>query len=203
MSCPCDLVGLMSSNYQGIYSASINGSTTVEIADDGLVLLGATVSNLNISAYAFLPGSDPFLGATCNAQAQAQIPWITKEDCDGNTFFIPRSGGKASITPDAGLNSSIIELECSPGIISQDIQADASGGPSSRVVVTNREDGFGLKYTGNPISINSARPMGYVINLGFANSITAYLQSFSLTVSPPDVARVQYSFVFAGVVNLT
>lgn len=195
MTCSCNLVGLLNTSYRGIFSAAINGSTEIEVAEDGTVLLGSTQNNLSIGAYAFLPGQDRYLGASCPASAQAQLPWITRRDCSGNVYFIPRSGGKASIT-----NGPIdgVSLECSPGIVDTSFQADAGGGPASPFVSANRVDGFNLIYTGNPIPIDSGYPKMYTINLGFVGSISAYLQSFSLSVNPPDVARVQYSFVFIG-----
>jgi hypothetical protein len=195
LACECNLVGLLTSNYEGIFSASINGSTTIEIAEDsGVVLLGQTVNNLSISAYAFPPGGDRFLGATCAASAQASIPWITKYDCANNrTYFIPKSGAKASIV-NGPINN--LTLECSPGIIETEFNADASGGPASPYILSDREDGFNLVYTGNPIPVETGRPQVYTIDLGFIGTIQAFLQSFSFNVNPPDVARVQYSFVF-------
>lgn len=195
-------MGLLTSNLQGVFSATIDGSTTIEISDEGVVLLGNTVSTLNIGAYPFSPGGDKFLGATCPASAQAQIPWIVKEDClNGTTHFIPRSGGRASTVNGDVLDPNVVSLDCSPGIISTNIQADASGGPASPVVFSNREDGYNLIYNGGPISIQSGVPQSYTINLGFIGSVEAYLQNFSLTVNPPQPARVQYSFVFAGVIS--
>jgi len=187
-----------------VFSASIDGSTTIEISEtDGTVLLGETVSTLNISAYAFLPGEDPFLGVSCPLQAQASIPWITKFDCfTQNTYFIPKIGAKASITNrgQSGISSSILDLECNPNIVSKSFQADASSGPASPFFFSDREDGFNLVYTGNPISVSTGVPQRYSIDLGFVGTIEGFLQSFSLQVNPPDVARVQYSFVFSGVV---
>ena len=49
------------------------------------------------------------------------------------------------------------------------------------------------------INVETGKPQKYIINLGFVGTIEAFLQSFSLTVSPPEVAKVQYSFVFSGV----
>lgn len=203
MSCTCNIVGLLTTSLRGIFSASIDGSTTVEIAEDGTVLLGQTVSNLNIGAYAFAPGQDRFLGASCPVSAQANIPWVTREDCDtGQVFFIPKAGGKASITnrSASGIDGTRISLECNPGIVSTSFDANASSGPASPFFLADREDGYNLKYSGNPISIETGKPQLYTIDLGFVGSIQAFLQSFSLTVNPPDVARVQYSFVFSGVV---
>ena len=94
-TCTCDLVGLLSINYDGIISANIDGGTTVEISDEGLILLGATINTLSISAYPFSPGGDWFLGVTCPSSAQAQIQWVQKYDCFTDTMhFIPKSGGK-------------------------------------------------------------------------------------------------------------
>ena len=204
MSCPCALVGLLNSSIPGIFSASIDGSTVVDISEDsGLVLLGQTMSTLNIGAYAYVPGQDPFLGATCRFEASAQIPWITKFDCyTRNTYFIPKSGGKASLTNRgaSGVNSSIITMSCNPGLEGVSFSADASGGPASPYFLATREDGFNLVYTGTPIPVNTGIPQLYTISLGFAGTIRGFLQSFSLTVNPPDVAKVQYSFAFSGLI---
>jgi len=189
----------LTTNYQGIYSASINGSTTIEISEDtGLVLLGSTVSTLNIGAYAYLPGQDPFRGASCAASAEASIPWLTRNDCFNNTVhFIPRAGGKASIT-----NGPIdgVTLECYPGITGTSFSADASSGPATSYISFQREDGYNLVYTGTPISVESGKPQVYTIDLGFVGQIKAFLQNFSISINPPDVAKVQYSFVFAGII---
>jgi len=188
---------------QGVFSATLNGSTTVEVAEDGTVLLGQTTNNLSIGAYAFLPGQNRFLGASCPFSAQASIPWVTREDCStGEVFYIPRAGGSASVTNRAasGVSSNIINLTCTPGIISQSFDANAASGPASPFLFSDREDGYNLVYTGNPINIESGKPQKYTIGLGFIGTIEAFLQSFSLTINPPEVARVEYSFVFSGVV---
>ncbi len=203
MACECNLVGLLTSSVRGIFSASIDGATSVEVAEDGTVLLGSTISNLNIGAYAFLPGQDKYLGATCPFTATATIPWVTKEDCTtGTTYFIPRAGGDASTTnfQASGVNSSLIRLDCNPNINNTSFQADAGGGPASPFFLSDRQDGYNLIYTGHPIAIESAKPQMYTISLGFVGSIEAFLQSFSITINPPEPARVNYSFAFSGVV---
>lgn len=195
MTCPCNLAGLLSINYSGIISASLSGGTEVSISLDGTVLLGQTLNTLSISAYPFRSGQDRFLGATCNSSAQAEIRWIQKYDCSTDTvYFIPQSGGKASVT---GSRISGVYLECDPNIASKSFNASASSGPATPYVLEERRDGFNLRYTGNPIPIESASPAPYSINLGVV-SLTAYLQSFSLTVSPPSPATVNYNFVVPG-----
>lgn len=196
MACECDIVGLLNSNYEGIISASLNGSTTIEIAEDGTILLGSSVNNLSISAYAFPRGGDKYLGATCRASASASIPWVTKYDCFADkTYFIPKAGGKASITNGPIDN---VSLECAPGIFSDTFEANANNGPASPIVQDQREEGFNLIYNGHPLQVETGKPKVYTINLGFTGQVEAYLQSFQLTVDPPDVARVSYSFVFSG-----
>jgi hypothetical protein len=204
VACECNIVGLLTASYQGIFSAAIDGSTAIEVSeDDGTVLLGQTVSTLSIGAYAYIPGEDRYLGATCPMQASAQVPWVTKYDCANDVvYFIPKAGGKASIVNGggSGVDSSIISLECSPGIINTNLQADATSGPATPYIMAEREDGYNLVYTGNPIPIESAKPQLYEIELGFVGTIRGFLQNFSLSVSPPAPAKVQYSFVFSGVV---
>ena len=203
MACTCNIVGLLTSSVPGVFSASIDGSTSVEISEtDGTVLLGQTVSTLNIGAYAFSPGSNPFLNATCAVNAEASIPWVTKFDCfTGDTFFIPKAGAKASITnrTGSGIDPFLLDLSCNPEVVSKSFQADASSNPAAPFLFSDREDGFNLVYRGQPIAIESAKPQKYSISLGFVGTIEGFLQSFSFSVSPPDVAKVQYSFVFSGV----
>ncbi len=204
MSCECSIVGLLTSSIPGVYQASIDGSTSVEISEDsGVDLLGQTISNLSISAYAYTPGNDPFLGASCNFSASAQIPWLQKFDCfTGNTYFIPKSGSKASMInrEASGISSSIITMSCNPGISSISFEADASSGPATPFYLNTREDGFNLVYNGIPIPVATGIPQLYTINLGFAGTIRGFLQSFSLNVNPPDVAKVRYDFAFNGVI---
>jgi len=193
-TCECNLVGLLSINYTGIISASIDGGTTVEISDEGLILLGATINTLSISAYAFEPGGDFFLGATCPSAATAQVQWVQKYDCfNDKTHFIPKSGGKASISggPITG-----VSLECDPNIVSDVFSANASSGPATPYITTERRDGFNLRYTGRPIPIESGSPQPYNLDLGPLGPVQVFLQSFSLSVQPPQPATVNYSFVF-------
>ena len=188
---------------RGIFSASIDGSTTVEIAEDGTILLGSTISTLNIGAYAFLPGQDTLLGASCPFSATATVPWVTKEDCTtGTTYFIPRAGGNASTTNHqaSGVNPGIIRLDCDPNIVNKSFQANAGAGPAAPFFISERKDGYNLVYTGHPFSVESGKPQMYTISLGFVGSIEAFLQSFSITINPPEPARVNYSFAFSGVV---
>lgn len=193
-NCECNLAGLLSINYSGIISANIDGGTSVEISDEGLILLGATINNLSISAYAFSSGGDWFLGVSCPSSAQAQLQWVQKYDCfNDQVHFIPKSNGKASIT---GGPIDGVTLECDPNIVSESFSANASSGPSSPYITNERRDGFNLRYTGTPISIESGSPRPYTITLGPIGTITAYLQNFSLTVNPPQPATVNYSFVF-------
>jgi len=202
LACECNIAGLLTTSVRGIFSASIDGSTTVETADDGRVLLGRTISNLNISAYPFLPWEDRFLGASCPVSAQANIPWITREDCKtGRVFFIPKGGGKASMVNRvaSGVDLTKIDLTCNPGVGGKSFSANASNGPAQPYFFSAREDGYNLVYRGTPFQVESAKPQVYTINLGFVGAIEAYLQSFSLSINPPQSSVVQYSFVFSGV----
>lgn len=196
MSCDCNLVGLLSTGgYSGIISASINGSTTVEVAEDGLVLLGPTINTLSISAYPFSPGGDWFLGATCPSSAQIQLQWVQKYDCYNDiTYFIPKTGAKASIT---GGPINGVSLSCNPNVVTDSFEASASSGPTTFYITNERHDGFNLIYSGDPISVSSASTLPYNITLG-THSYVCYLQSFSLSINPPQPSTVSYSFVFTG-----
>lgn len=198
MTCQCNIAGLLSMNYPGIISASLSGGTEVGIASDGTVLLGATLNTLSLTAYAFLPGGDRFLGVQCNASAQATIKWVQRYDCNTDTtYFIPQSGGKASI-----INGPIngVSLSCDPNISSLSFNASAQSGPATPYFTNTMKSGFNLVYTGVPIKIESGSTDPYDINLG-PFSVTAYLQSFNLSVNPPSYATVSYNFVVPGTVS--
>lgn len=202
MTCSCHIVGLLSMNYSGIISASLNGGTKVSVASDGTVLLGQTLNTLSISAWAYTPSptgvSDRFLGASCAASAQATLRWIQKYDCTTDTtYFIPQAGGAVSIT-NGPINN--VTMTCDPNISSKSFSASASSGPTTAYVENVRKDGYNLVYTGTPIAISSGNPSAYNINLG-PFSVRAYLQTFSLTVNPPSSATVSYSFVIPGLVS--
>jgi len=133
-------------NYTGITSASLNGGTEVTISDDGTVLIGQTINNLSITAWAYVPDSDRFLGATCNASANAEIRWMTKYDCmNDETYFIPLSGGKASVI---GGPINGVYLSCDPNIVSKAFNASVGQGPTTPYTIESRRDGFNLVYTG-------------------------------------------------------
>jgi hypothetical protein len=189
-------VGLLSTGgYSGIISASINGSTTVEVAEDGLVLLGPTINTLSISAYPFSSGGDWFLGASCPSSAQVQIPWVQKYDCYNDiVYFIPKTGAKASITGNS-LNG--VDLACDPNVVTASFEASATNGPTTVYITNDRRDGFNLRYTGSPIPVESASSLPYNITLG-THSYTCYLQSFNISVAPPQPATCSYSFVFTN-----
>jgi len=198
MTCPCDIAGLLSINYRGIISASLNGGTEISIASDGTVLLGQTLNTLSITAYAFLPGANKYLGVTCNASANASLRWIQRYDCSTDTsYMIPQSGGRASIVngPITG-----VVLDCDPNIVSTSFSASVQNNPAAPYISAERRDGFNLIYQGHPIPINSGTPGGYFISLG-PFTVEGFLQSFSLTVNPPAPATVNYNFTVPGTVN--
>ncbi len=198
MVCSCNIAGMLQINYQGVFSSSLNGSTEVSVANDGTVLVGRTVNQLSIGSWAFLPGQDRYLGVECASSASAEIRWIQKYDCaTETTYFIPLSGGKASIT---GGPINDVVLGCDPDIVSESFSASAQSGPATPYITGQRRDGFNLIYSGHPIPIDSAYHNSYEIVLG-STILTAYLQNFSLTVTPPQPSVVNYSFIVFGAVQ--
>jgi hypothetical protein len=198
-NCECNIAALLEMSYDGIISAAINGGTTVEISESGLVLLGATVNTLAISAYAYEPGQDRYLGASCPLQASASIPWVQKYDCVRDTVhFIPKSGSKASIsggTVTGGIPG-VLYLDCDPNVTTTQFTASVQNGPVTPYISNDRRDGFNLVYAGRPIPINSGSPQAYTLQLGPSYTIRGYLQSFNLNINHPSPATVNYSFVF-------
>lgn len=191
--CVCNLAGMVSTNYRGIVSASINGSTQIEVADNGLVLLGHTTNSLSLTAHPFPPGGDKFMGVRCPSSVNVSLDWEQKYDCfNKKMYFIPKLGGRGSVVGDRIQGVTVL---CDPNIVQESMEANAQGGPTTFAIDSIRKDIYGISYTGGPIPINTLSSSSYTLYIGSYN-IKAYLQSFNIEVRPPSPASASYTFIF-------
>ena len=193
----CKLVGNL--NLPGIDGCitSINMSSKAEIISECEtdILVGPTVGTVSITGYAVTPtGNDSGVHTGCPGKAGVSITWVRRYDCDTNTlYFIAGGAGSSYIVGDV---SGLAQLHTSFNRTYSTISASSSSGPATIYMETQQEDGYGLVYTGNPISFDSSD------NLEFSNFIdptgpTLYLQSFSLDLNPGEIPLATYSFTFS------
>jgi hypothetical protein len=125
----------------------------------------------------------------CPAKAGVNIPYIRKYDCVNNVlYFIFAGQGQSFISGPAGSFASLYKSFSTVTSFS----ANASSGPTSVYMTTTQTNGYGLYYSGGPISFSTsdlANPVG----LGSLGD--HYLQSFSFDAQPGQLPIASYTFV--------
>jgi len=193
----CKLVGNL--DLPGIDGCviSLNMSSKAELIKecDDEVLVGPTVGTVSITGYAVTPTeNDSGVHTGCPGKAGVSISWARRYDCDTNVlYFIPAGAGTSYIAGDV---EGLATLHTSFGRAYSTISASASSGPATIYMETEQEDGYGLVYTGGPISFDSNN------NLEFTNFMDStgpmlYLQNFSLDMNPGEIPIASYSFTFS------
>lgn len=204
MACECQIAGLFDPGFDGIISAQITGSSEfIDIvsqcsqspnvfSDVRKKLKGPSTGQLNITAYAFLKGGDRYLGTSCPSEAGISFPIQQKFDCENNKTHLIRtkSGDAAFREGDLITGVTFIGEFCS----FRSINADASSGPTSRVKDTEKFLGTDLVWSGPPFQFDSrdADTLDFNI-LGLETKLT----SFSVSVTVPSFATVNYQFQFS------
>lgn len=188
----CQLVGDLDIGIDGgcIISVSTNSSTEVIMACGEEPLEGATVGTINISAYA-----DTAVWVGCAFKASVSIPFIRKYDCvEDKVYFIFSGRGQSFYS---GPKPSYIDLYKTLPTTSVSLSANSSSGPTSIYTNTSQTNGYGMSYTGSPISFTTT-PEGTEIKLGktFGDG-PFYLQSFSLDAQPGQFPVANYSLVYS------
>ena len=208
----CKLVGNFDlfRNESGCFtSISMNSQTEVtRIVSDSrdVIITGPTVGNISITAYAYrslggrggggLPVAPVHVG--CPARANLTLNWLRKYDCENDeVHFIYNGAGKASISGpvDTYGISFFKNLDRSFRMLN----ASSNSGPATIYTDDTQYEGYGLKYTGGPLSINVTDETPVVdtsIFEGLDGVGEVYLQSFSFEASPGNVPTASYSFIF-------
>lgn len=177
-------------------SISVNSATEITKECDNIILTGATTGTVNLNSYT---GDGLYTG--CSQSASLSIPWIRKYDCDNDIVYFINSGkGSATIIGDPP-NVSLL----SAAIVSYPaLSASVGGGPSSIYSLQTQQNGYGLSYSGGPISFNSGTKS--TLQIGFSTIVSEgipsgasdlYLQSFSLNYTTGELPTVNYSFAFS------
>lgn len=187
----CQLVGDLELGLEGcVISVSTNTSTEVITSCGDDPLEGPTIGTVNISGYA---STDLWVG--CPSRAGVSIPFIRKYDCVNDiVYFIFSGQGQSFYVGEANQFVSLYrELETT----SDSLSASSSSGPASIYTMTTQYNGYGLIYSGNPISFSTTAE-GTEISLGgVLSGPTYYLQNFSLEAQPGQLPVASYSLVYS------
>lgn len=190
----CQLVGNLSIGETGCY-ISINTSCSTEIINacgDDTPLCGPTTQSVTLAGYA----ADS-IHVGCPGRAGVSLPWVRKYDCDNNkVHFLFAGKGQSYVAGDVGgLATLDTAVGCVPSSVS--FSASSTSGPTSIYMTTSQENGYGLKYTGNPISFTTTKE-GTIIDLNVGDiEGTFYLQTFNLDLQPGQLPVANYTFVRA------
>jgi len=189
----CKLVGNL--QLGGIFlgkcvtSISMNAKPEIIKECGGEVLYGPTVGSVSVSGYA-----TNAIHVGCPGKSGVSIPWVRRYDCDSSpstVYFIPSGRGASYVSGDVG---ALATLEIPLGRSYNSLSASSQSGPVSIYMETAQEDGYGLSYSGDPLSFNTA---DYLVFSNFGvGAGDMYLQNFSLEVNPGEIPMATYSFMF-------
>lgn len=188
----CQLVGNLDLGINNGCIISVSSSSTTEVimACGDEPLEGATTGTISLSAYA---STDLWVGCAC--RAGVSIPFIRKYDCiEDKVYFIFSGQGQSFYTGDKPASISLVGVLNST---TDSISASSSSGPASIYSNSKQYNGFGMRYTGEPISFTTT-PKGTEIDIGgvFGNG-PFYLQNFSFEAQPGQLPVVTYSLVYS------
>jgi len=182
------LSGIFSS--ECVTSVSLNAKPEIIKECGGEVLYGPTIGSVSVSGYA-----DDEIHVGCPGQAAVSIPWVRRYDCDSSpstVHFIPSGQGASHVAGDVG---GLATLNTSLGRAYVNLSASSQSGPVSIYMETEQEDGYGLRYTGNPLSFDTRDSLVFS-NFGIGDG-DMYLQNFSLELNPGELPVATYSFAFS------
>jgi hypothetical protein len=200
--CECNIAANFPITKEGIISVSLRTNQEVVIMQTAcgtsVALTAGTKGDLSITAYADVPSERPGQpGAlTCPGNAGVSFNWDQRTECTSigtNVHVIPRGGARSYKEGDVTSRvTKFIETDRSGSI-----NASAASGPHTPYFNTERSNGYGFTYTGEPIQISPADSSGQKTVSFLSNIISAemYLMNFSWTYTPPNVPTVSYSFM--------
>lgn len=187
----CKLVGnLIIAGLEGCIT-SVNVSSRSDIIKEcgGEILIGPSTGTVSITGYASSP---PSTHTGCPGKTGVSIPWVRRYDCDEDiVYMIPGGQGSSFIAGDV---EGLATLATATGRSFPSMSASSSSGPATVYMETAQEDGYGLIYTGGPISFDT-RDVLIIDNFGVGEG-PLYLQNFSLDFSPGEIPSASYSFLF-------
>lgn len=182
----CLLVGSLNIQPSCITSIQVQSSTDASKIEENLIQ-GPTMGTVNITGYASLN-----IHVGCSGRASTSIDYVRKYDCDNDEVYILFSGaGRSSLSGDVeGMATLYNYLDASCEILN----ASSANGPSTLYEKYTQQDGYGLSYTGGPISFSSTNDTPFVVDVGTYSKL--YLQSFSLQCTQGQLSIATYSFIY-------
>ena len=186
----CQLVGDLRLGIDGcIISINTSCSTEGVIAcGDDEPLEGPTTGTINITAFA---DTSPWIG--CPAKAGINIPYIRKYDCENDVLYFIPSGQGQSFTSGPAQSFASVKFVLASCVA---LSASSASGPASIYMETTQINGYGLSYTGGPISLETTSSMD-PSDIGVGPS-EMYLQSFNFDAQPGQLPTVSYSYIHGG-----
>lgn len=165
---------------------SINVQSSTEIiteCGDSNPLEGPTIETLNFTAY-----PQQIIWSGEQSKAGVSINYIRKYDCLNDVlYFIANGQGQSYIYGDPyGVSLNF------PFNTTKIISAVATAHQSDTTTEINQLNGFGLTYTGDPISIQTTDNMQPMEVGDFG---PAYLQNFTYEAKAGQPPKVSYTFV--------
>ena len=183
-ACCCQLVNGLDLGIEGIISVSTNSSVEVSAVCGDEPLEGPITHSVSITGYA---STEVWL--TCPAKAGVNIPYIRKYDCVNNMlYFIFAGQGQSFVSGPVGVFANLYKSFSTVTSFS----ASASSGPTTPYMETTQTNGYGLQYSGGPISFSTSE-LSSPIDLGSLGD--HYLQSFSFDAQPGQLPIASYNFV--------
>lgn len=188
----CNLVGNLQLGIDGCI-ISVNTSCSTEMSNVcGEPLPGATIGTISLTGYA-----DTVIHVGCAGRASVSIPWIRKYDCvEDVTHFLFAGEGQASTV---GPVENYVTLHSTLGVTCDAISASSSSGPATIYTRDTQYNGYGMTFTGAPISFNTTEEDGAIIELptNVFGDYIFYLQSFNLSLTPGQFPVASYSLVYS------
>lgn len=185
-SCSCNIAANFPGLHnQGFIAVSLRANTQILITTERLVLVGASVGELSITAYS------AYENFSCPGKASVNYEWMQRYDCINDIMhFIPKGGDRSyfegELTNDISMTSVVSY---------QSFSASAASGPHTPYLMTTHYDGYDFSYNGDPIEVNGRwTGAGAVENLLPVGS-EVYLTSFTWEQTPPNWPTVSYSFM--------
>lgn len=186
----CQLVGnLQLSGFNGCVT-SINVSANTEMnAQCDEPKVGPTIGNISLTGYA---STSTYVG--CPSRAGVSINWIRKYDCINDIVYFIHQGEGSSFMSGPLTGITYIRMSQTTGRTYPVISANSSSGPTGLYFETDREDGYGMVYSGDLLNFDTSSSLVFS-NFGVGDG-DLYLQNFSLEASPGNYPTVSYSFLF-------
>lgn len=187
----CYLVGELDLDISDGCIISINmGCSTETNFACGETEEGPTIGTISITGYA-----TSVLHKGCPGRAGVNINWIRKYDCENDTVYFLFAGQGQSYGTSNVANGSLVRVLNQANTKCKTLNANASSGPSSLYTNEIQVTGYGLSYSGDPISFTTSE-QGVTKSLGSDLPSPLYLQNFSIEFTPGSLPVANYSFVY-------